>query len=132
MRGLIERPTPTASETLLLVDDDPPTRRSLQLRLRGCGYIVRAYGDGRNALADPIAQTAICLITDNEMASIDGISLMRSFRALGWLGVAILMTSIDGEEAKSEAIAAGFAAVIQKPIEGYRLVDVVDRALMHS
>lgn len=117
---------------LLLVEDDAPVRRSLQLLLRGYGYDVRAYGDGRRALADPAAQDAVCLITEHEMASIDGVSLLRALRALGWRGVAILLTAMPASLATPDAGNVGFELVIQKPVDEHSLIEVIRRSLARA
>ncbi|OAN64926.1 response regulator [Sphingomonas sp. TDK1] len=114
---------------LLLVEDDAPVRRSLQLLLRGCGYDVRAYADGRRVLVDPAAQEVMCLITDHQMASIDGISLLRALRALGWSGVAILLTATHASLEPADAGSVGFELVIEKPVDEHSLIEVVRRSL---
>ena len=132
MRGLSGRCACGRGEKLLLVEDDHPVRRAHQLLLRGCGYDVRAYGDGRRALADPAALEAICLITDHEMETIDGPSLLRAFRALGWQGIAILLTGISLEVSSREASGVYFEVVMKKPVDDHGLLDVVSRSLTRA
>ncbi len=132
MRGLAGRCSCGRGSKLLLVEDDPPARRAHQLLLRGCGYDVRAYGDGRRALADPTTLEAICLITDHEMEAIDGPSLLQAFRALGWEGIAILLTGISREVSSREAGGVHFEVVMEKPVDDHGLLDVLSRSLTHG
>ncbi|HQR88626.1 MAG TPA: response regulator, partial [Caulobacter sp.] len=61
---------------LLLVEDDPGVRRSLQLLLHGRGFEVRAYASGLALLADPTALDAVCLVSDYRMPEIDGLLIL--------------------------------------------------------
>ncbi len=112
---------------LLLVEDDPAVRRSLQLLLRGRGYNVRAYADGRQMLDDPAAIDAACLITDYRMTSLNGIDLLRDLRARGWQRPAILITGFHGAALASAAHDAGFDVVLEKPLQDQALMTIIQR-----
>lgn len=114
---------------LLLVEDDPGVRRSLQLLLRGRGFEVRAYASGLALLADPTALGAVCLVADYRMPEIDGLLILRRLRELGWQGQALLITAFPSARLVDQAMAAGYSRVIEKPLVEAALVDAVQRAV---
>lgn len=117
-----------ARPRILLVEDDSGVRRSLQLLLHGRGYDVRAYAGGRQMLADPTAREAACLITDYRLDGIDGLTILRDLRALGWTRPAILITAFGAQHLTAAAREAGFDTVLEKPLRDHLLLDLVDRA----
>jgi len=123
---------PTDRTKLLLVEDDPAVRRSLQLLLRGRGYNVRAYSGGRQMLDDPTSIDAACLITDFRMNDMNGIEILQDLRAKGWQQPAILITAFHGEALMSAARDAGFDVVLEKPLQDQALMAVIgDKAPIH-
>ena len=69
--------TTTPSETILLVEDDPPIRRLIQRVLQGQGYHLLEAGNGREALsiAGHHLGTIDLLVTDVVMPKMDGFTL---------------------------------------------------------
>lgn len=114
---------------ILVVEDDAGVRRSLQLLLRGRGYDVRAYATGRQMLADPSLDDAVCLITDYRMDDMNGLDILRDLRARGWYKPAILITAFHGTDLVSMARNAGFEDVLEKPLQDRVLVAAIDRSL---
>ena len=114
---------------VLVVEDDAAVRRSLQLLLRGHGLDVRAFASARQALADPQAKTAACLVVDLVMPEIDGIALLAALRAAGWSGPAILISGQLTPERSASAAQAGFATVVRKPFADESIVETVHRVL---
>lgn len=110
---------------ILLVEDDDPVRRSLQLLLRGRGFDVRAYASSSQALADPLNRSAVCLIADLVMPELDGIDLLGGLRADGWTGRAILVSGYLTAEKRKRAEEAGFDAVLAKPVAENVLMSVL-------
>lgn len=125
--GIEEDRVPTDRTKLLLVEDDSAVRRSLQLLLRGRGYNVRAYPDGRQMLDDPSTIDAACLITDFCMNGINGIEILQDLRARGWRQPAILITAFHGEALVSAARDAGFDIVLEKPLQDRTLMAIIGR-----
>lgn len=112
---------------ILLVDDDPGVRRSLQLLLRGRGFDVRAYAMGSALLADGDVHEAACFISDYRMEDIDGLAVLGRLRADGWNGPAVLITAFPSPDLIERAKAAGYASVVDKPFREHALADIVGR-----
>lgn len=116
-------------KSVLLVEDDPGVRRSLQLVLRARGFDVRAYGSGKALLADRVADEAALLVADFKLADGDGIQVLESLRARAWAGPAVLVTGFPARDVEQRALEAGFARILHKPLMGRVLADVVERLL---
>jgi CheY-like chemotaxis protein len=113
--------------TILLAEDDPGVRRSLQLLLRGQGYDVRAYLEGHHLLDDVQSLNAACLIADYRLGDTDGLTVLAKLRARGWDGPAILITAFPSTELLQQAEAAGFSMVMEKPLRPTALVGLLER-----
>lgn len=107
---------PEERATILLVEDDPGVRRSLQLLLQARGYLVRAFASGIDLLADPASVKAACLVADYRLDGLDGLAVQRQLRARGWRGGAILITAFNDKDLAEQARAEGFSDVIDKPL----------------
>jgi two-component system response regulator FixJ len=124
--------SPSSSEgriPILLVEDDPAVRRSLQLHLRARRFDVRAFGACRPALADGAAEDAAALISEYSLPDGDGLDLLTTLRARAWRGPAILLTSEKPETLEEAARSAGYARVLRKPIIEAAVGDLVERLL---
>lgn len=114
---------------LLVVEDEPALRRSLQLLLHANGFEVRAYGSGAALLADPAPLHAVCLIADYRMPDCNGVETLKALRARGWDGRAIMISGFLGDDLRRDATAAGFDIILEKPIRDQMLVNAIDRLL---
>ncbi|MBT2188343.1 response regulator transcription factor [Sphingobium nicotianae] len=113
---------------ILLVEDEPSVRRSLQLLLHAKGYDIRSYASSAALIGDPLAGEAVCLITDYRMPEIDGLAVLRALRAQGWHKPAILITAYHSPELVQQATGEGFSDVLEKPLREHMLADAIARA----
>lgn len=114
---------------ILLVEDDAPVRRSMQLLLASRGYDVRSYGSSVALLADAANRGAVCFVSDYKMPEQDGISVLRTLRGGGWEGSAILITAFPSRDLAERALAEGFDVVLEKPLRGSAVADAVSRLI---
>lgn len=114
-----------AGQYVLLVDDDQAVRRSIKLLLRARGFNVRDFESAADLLADQMSGSCQCLITDYLMPSMDGLVLLERLRARGWTGCAALITGCYQNDLERRALAAGFLAVVEKPLTDEKLVDLI-------
>jgi CheY-like chemotaxis protein len=117
----------TKPYTILVSDDDPAVRRSLQLLLKARGYEVRSYTTAHALAADLCTQWADCIIVDYKMPDTDGVSLFNQLRCEGWCGRGILISAYYDDALVARALAAGFDEVIAKPFVGRAVLQAVDR-----
>ncbi len=116
----------TPKPAVLLVDDEPGVRRSLQLIIQGSGFRVRSYGNAGALLADSDAVTAHAIVADFRLPDLDGVQLLERLRAAGFTGQAILVTGFGTAELEERARSAGYDRVLEKP-----LPDRILREAMH-
>jgi len=113
----MSQPTNSLRKSIvLLVDDDPAVRRSLQLVLQGSGYVVRSYATGGALLADPNVSDALAIVADYRLPDSDGVRLLEDLRKAGFRGRAVLVTGFGTPELEISARAAGYARVLEKPL----------------
>lgn len=125
--GPARPPTDWFHGMIIIVEDDPAVRRSLQLLLLAQGYEVRTYGSGEALLNDDKIGDVSCLIADYRLIDMDAIELLTRLRAQGVTWPSVLITGLRSPELDELALAAGFTAVFEKPLRLHTLTDVVTR-----
>lgn len=116
-----------APPTILLVDDNPITRKLVRYALEQERFRVVEAPDGATALtAFPVHRPALVL-QDLCLPDIDGVALLARLRELpGGVDVPILAFSgMLSHEDSRRLSAAGFDDLISKPVEPSRLVQIV-------
>ena len=123
-----ETPPDLLGLRVLLVDDDPETRRMLPLMLEQFGAEVTAAASAAEALAILQRMPMDVMIADIGMPEENGYSLIGKVRALdGELGSlpALALTAYAAEADRQQALAAGFHLHLAKPAEAAHLVSAV-------
>lgn len=123
---------PISRPRVLLVEDDPAVRRSLQLLLVGQGYDVRAYSSGSGLAKNPEAMRADCLVADLIIPDGNAVTLLTDLREAGWKGPAVLISGHLTNEWAERALAHGYAAAFAKPIGGTVLVKCLARLVPNA
>ncbi|MCP3987289.1 MAG: chemotaxis protein CheB [bacterium] len=107
---------------VLVAEDDRTTARRMKAMLDAAQYEVVLAADGQEALALYDEDEFDVVITDWMMPRVDGIELLRSIRDRpGNTPILLMVTSIDSEEGRSHALAAGADAYLPKPCEAEEL-----------
>lgn len=119
-----------AGRTVLIVDDDPAVRSSLQFCLEIEGFIVRTYSSGSDLLSDQNVPQSGCLVIDYRLPSMNGLDLLSELRRRKVMLPAILVTSHPSMLVRTQIAAAG-AVLIEKPLLNEALFDGI-RAAMRS
>ena len=101
-------------QRILIVDDEPQTRRVLRRSLTERGYDVRVAADDLDALQTFGDWPPDLVVTDLSLPNTDGIQLCRNLRAISQLP--IIMLSVRAEErTKVQALDAGADDYVTKP-----------------
>ncbi|NIA56710.1 response regulator [Massilia sp. TW-1] len=106
-------------------DDDLRYVMSTLLRLVGCN--VRAAANGADALASIKAFAADVVLSELTLSDVNGFELARYIRALPNTEhvVLIALVSLCKENTRSDAVRAGFARLLVKPLPCERILDVL-------
>lgn len=119
------------TKTVLTVDDSPSLRQMVTFTLKGAGYRVIEAADGREGLTKARGEAVQLVLTDQNMPNMDGLTLIRSLRALpGYGRVPIVMLTTESSDAmKNQGRAAGATGWMVKPFDPKRLLDVVRKVI---
>ncbi|MDC3962792.1 PAS domain-containing hybrid sensor histidine kinase/response regulator [Polyangium jinanense] len=114
---------------VLVVDDEPDTRDVVQRLLEEHGAEVVAAASAEEALGLVEARTIDVLVSDLGMPGMDGFALIREIRSARTLDPsrlpAVALTAFVRPEDRRRALASGYQAHIEKPIEPMELVAAV-------
>lgn len=114
-------------KSILVVDDTRSMRKMVASVLHGAGYSVEEAGDGAEALEKAHDRVFDLVVTDHNMPRMDGVTLVRSLRALpAYDGVALIVLSTEtGAELKARGREAGATGWMAKPFDPARMLDIV-------
>jgi two-component system response regulator GlrR len=115
--------------TVLIVDDDPALRRTLQMRLREEGYRVLEADSAERALALLAAEWPALLITDVRMGGMDGLALFDEVRRDHPRLPVMIVTAHGSIPDAVGATRKGAFAYLTKPVEAATLLAEVRRAI---
>lgn len=110
---------------IVVADDEPRIRDLVCEVLEEAGYRVHAVGDGLSALRATIELSPVAALLDVAMPVMTGDEALRELRAAGVRIPVILMTAGTNPH---RFLQGGAAAVLPKPFELARLLQVIAQA----
>lgn len=116
-----------ARKRILVVDDDPEIRDSLQVILESGGYEVQSAASGMEGLRCFKDQKPDLVLLDLMMEEIDsGTNLAQALHALGeTVPIYILSSTGDSLNLATSCQDLGLTGILQKPIAPDRLLSLV-------
>ncbi|MBI2203742.1 MAG: sigma-54-dependent Fis family transcriptional regulator [Candidatus Rokubacteria bacterium] len=115
--------------TLLVADDDPGLRESLQRTLTRAGHRVLLAPDGRAALEQLQGGGVDLVLTDLKMPGLTGLELLRAAKEVAPDVDVILLTAFGTVEEAVSAMKDGAYDFLTKPFRGEQLLKLVTKAL---
>ena len=101
-------------DRILVVEDEGPIRRALEINLAARGYLVDLAPSGEEALRLAASGHPDLVLLDLGLPGIDGVEVIEGLR--GWTRVPILVVSArDAEAEKVRALDAGADDYVTKP-----------------
>jgi two-component system chemotaxis response regulator CheY len=99
--------------------------------LKSAGYEVVEAVDGMDGLDKAKARSVNLVLTDQNMPRMDGLTLIKSLRALpAYKSVPILMLTTESSDAmKAQGRAAGATGWLVKPFDPQKLIEVVRKVI---
>ncbi len=124
---------------ILIADDSLTVLKAFEIKLQSAGYETATAVDGSEALAQAGRFHPDLVIMDINFppdisqggVTWDGFQIIQWMRTTGAAGTApaIIITSDDVEQHRTQALAAGAVAVFQKPIKLKDLMDTIRECL---
>lgn len=105
------------SSTVMIVEDDPATRRLYRFLLTNSGYTVVEAEDGMTALERLATQACDVMITDMNMPRMGGIDLVRTLRQRNSDIYVIMVTAFGTPDTEKHAYRAGVNEYLTKPFD---------------
>jgi CheY-like chemotaxis protein len=115
-------------EIIAIVDDDDGVRESLRFLLEAAGYTVEAFAAAADFLnADH--QNIACLLLDHQMPAMTGLELVKHLKLAEAAMPIVLMTGALSSAIAAQAVALGIVRVLEKPMDGDDVLDLVEATM---
>lgn len=117
---------------ILLVDNDPESRRLMNTRLTTASYIVESADSAMAALDSCIRSRPNLVITDLRLNHMDGLALLKELKSR-WPALTVIIVTAHGTIAEAvQATQIGAFGFLVKPVEKSELLGQVERAIAAS
>lgn len=107
---------------LLLVDDESRLTEALSYLLKKNGFVVDVAMDGKTGIDMACTGIYDIIILDRMLPYLDGISLLKEFRGLGYQTPVLFLTAKDTPEDRAEGLNAGADDYLVKPFFNVELL----------
>jgi FixJ family two-component response regulator len=124
-----DRVVSAASNTIFLVDDEPPVVRALERLLRAAGYEVRGFLSSQAFLDQHDPAIPGCAVLDIAIDGMNGFELQQLLAGSGCERPVVFLTGRGNIPMSVRAMQAGAVSFLTKPVQGKELLDAVRLAL---
>ena len=118
----------SGTHTICVVDDDADVRKALARLLRADGYEVQAFDSAEAFLAHDGPRSE-CLVLDVNLPDLDGLGLQRRLAESGRSCPIVFLTGFGDIPKSVQAIKAGAADFLTKPVKAEVLLPAVRAAI---
>jgi len=119
----------STDETVFLIDDDVSVREGLTMLLESVGLAAQSFGSAREFLGAPHAAPSGCVVLDVNMPGMNGLDLQTEMNALGIALPVIFLTGHGDIPMTVQALKAGAAHFLTKPVKENELIGAIQQAL---
>ena len=116
------------NKTILIVDDEMPTRTLLRIMLQGAGYTTYEAEDGVEALEAVAQWNPDAIFLDVMMPRLDGFAVCTELRAVeATATLPILMLSADTNSTTArKGLEVGATMFMTKPVPRAKLLEILE------
>jgi DNA-binding response OmpR family regulator len=122
--------TESSQAPILVVDDDPRMRQTIQWALEDQGFVVELASDGRDAVERATVRRPSLVVLDMGLPLLDGVGVARALRAVHGRHTPPILTISADSRADQKAQWAGAFAYLSKPFELDDLLAAVQRGML--
>ena len=115
-------PTPMNAMRVLVIDDEPAVRQIMAAHVKQAGYDVEQAASAAQAAARLVRGDVDIALCDIQMPDGNGIELVKNTLASGFDTTFIMVTAFASTETAIEALRAGAADYITKPLRTEELL----------
>ncbi|QDU36993.1 Response regulator protein TmoT [Maioricimonas rarisocia] len=115
--------------TVFVVDDDPDMRDSLQMLIETLGYCVRVFESASSFNRFYDGDRSGCLVLDIRMPGQTGLELYEELLRSGRRLPVIFITAHADVSTAVAAMKTGAIEFLEKPFDGSRLLELLERAI---
>jgi len=126
---LDSRNEPTDRTTVFIVDDDPAVLKALKRLIGTTGYMVRTFSSAEEFLQCEHYFGYGCLVVDLHMPDKTGIDLQAELNKRKYTMPIIFITGAGDTQSGVTAMKQGALDFLEKPVDGEKLMELVDRAI---
>jgi len=114
---------------IAVVDDDQSVREALENLISSVGYEVDLFESAKGFLDSAEINNTACLVLDLRMPEMSGLELQQTLRDDG-RNIPIIIVTAQGEDtARTEVLAAGAVAFLNKPFQEEVLLGAINSAI---
>ena len=118
-----------SGELIFVVDDDDAVRASLRAVLETAGYRTTVFESGIAFLDFPHTALGACIVLDVKMPGLDGLDVQRRLYDRGATLPVVILTGHGDIAMAVQAMRAGAADFLEKPVSRDRLLESIARAI---
>ncbi|MCG6910464.1 MAG: sigma-54 dependent transcriptional regulator [Deltaproteobacteria bacterium] len=117
---------------ILIVDDDPGHRITLDTIIKSWGYDVTCVGDGSEAVERVREIPVDLILMDVRMTVMDGLEALKRIKSYNPAIPILVMTAYSSVESAVDALKSGAYDYLTKPLDFEALKLTIERALEHA
>ena len=114
---------------IIVVDDDAPVRTALCALLASAGFETAAFASAEQCLLDARLDGAALAIIDIGLPGMNGLALQARLSARAPTLPVIIVSGQADTMSAAAALRAGALALLHKPFDGERLLELVAQTL---
>jgi FixJ family two-component response regulator len=119
----------TTGTIISIIDDDKNVRTAIEGLIATLGFVARTFASAEQFLASADCDSTSCLITDVQMAGLNGLDLHARLMAQGKAIPVIFITAFPDDRIQRRAESLGAKGFLSKPFETQALVQCIHDAL---
>jgi len=119
---------PDRCKLVAIVDDELTMLKAMERLLKARGFATRVFASAEAFLEDDARYEVSCLVLDIHLGGMSGLDLQRRLKESGPQLPIIFVTAIDNEAVHQQAMDAGCAAYLRKPVLARLLIGAIEKA----